>query len=111
VILSQDLRAGVLQIAEQLEDVAMDAPRAPKQFGEMVAGLILAGASELRVLLEVCGKVENPSLRESVFGFAFGNLKLIENEPQLVSVSKTASLDREVLLRVVDERDLAKLLS
>ncbi|KAH9545381.1 hypothetical protein CY35_12G045000 [Sphagnum magellanicum] len=57
VILSQDLRAGVLQIAEQLEDVAMDAPRAPKQFGEMVAGLILAGASELRVLLEVCGKI------------------------------------------------------
>ncbi|CAK9199011.1 unnamed protein product, partial [Sphagnum troendelagicum] len=98
VILSQDLRAGVLQIAEQLEDVAMDAPRAPKQFGEMVAGLILAGASELRLLLEVCGKVEDPSLRESVFGFAFGNLKLIENEPQLVSVSKTASLDREVLL-------------
>jgi translation initiation factor 4G len=111
VILSQDLRAGVLQIAEQLEDVAMDAPRAPKQFGEMVAGLILAGASELRLLLEVCGKVEDPSLRESVFGFAFGNLKLIENEPQLVSVSKTASLDREVLLRVVDEHDLAKLLS
>ncbi|KAH9545380.1 hypothetical protein CY35_12G044900, partial [Sphagnum magellanicum] len=40
VVSRQDLRGGVLQIAEQLEDIAMDAPRAPKKFGEMVAGFL-----------------------------------------------------------------------
>lgn len=35
VISSQDLRGGVLQVAERLEDIAMDAPKAPKQFGKM----------------------------------------------------------------------------
>ncbi|KAH9559266.1 hypothetical protein CY35_06G048400 [Sphagnum magellanicum] len=110
VISSQDLRGGVLQIAEQLEDVAMDAPRAPKQFGEIVAGLILAGASELRLLLEVCGKMEDPLLRKSVFESAFEKFKLIENEPQLVKISNSAS-NREALLKVADESDLAKLLS
>jgi translation initiation factor 4G len=110
VISSQDLRGGVLQIAEQLEDVAMDAPRAPKQFGEMVAGLILAGASELRLLLEVCGKMEDPLLRKSVFESAFEKFKLIENEPQLVTITNSAS-NREALLKVADESDLAKLLS
>ncbi len=64
----QDLRGDVLQIAEQLEDIAMDAPRAPKQFGEMVAGLIWAGASDLRLLLEVCVKIEDPCLKNQSLG-------------------------------------------
>jgi hypothetical protein len=34
----------------------MDALKAPKQFGEMVIGLILLGALEMRLLLEVYGK-------------------------------------------------------
>ncbi len=110
VVSRQDLRGGVLQIAEQLEDIATDAPRAPKQFGGMVAGLIWAEASDLRLLLEVCVKIEDPCLRESVFGFACDELKLLGNKPQLVNVSKTAPLNREALLRVADESDLAKLL-
>jgi hypothetical protein len=72
--------------------------------------LIWAGASDLRLLLEVCVKIEDPCLRESVFGFAFDELKLLGNRPQLVNVSKTAPLNREALLRVADESDLAKLL-
>jgi len=110
VVSRQDMRGGVLQIAEQLEDIAMDAPGAPEQFGEMVAGLFWAGASDLRLLLEVCVKIEDPCLRESVFGFAFNELKLLGNQPQLVNVSKTAPLNSEALLRVADESDLAKLL-
>jgi translation initiation factor 4G len=110
VISKQDLRVGVLQIAEQLEDIAMDAPKAPKQFGEMVAGLILAGASEPQLLLEVCSKMEDPSLRKSVFGFAVDKFKLTENETQLQNVSETTAFNREALLQVKDESDLAKLL-
>jgi hypothetical protein len=36
--------------------------RAPKQFGKMVIGLILLGALEMRLLLEVSGKMEYPFL-------------------------------------------------
>jgi hypothetical protein len=55
-------------------------------------------------------KIEDPCLRESIFGFAFDELKLLGNQPQLVNVSKTAPLNREALLKVADESDLAKLL-
>jgi len=40
----------------------MDALRAPKQFINMVTGLILLGALEMRLLLEVYGKMEDPLL-------------------------------------------------
>lgn len=36
--------------------------RALKQFGKMVIGLILLGTLEMRLLLEVFGKMEDPFL-------------------------------------------------
>lgn len=110
VISSQDLRVGVLQVAEQLEDMAMDAPMAPKQLGGMIAGLILAGASELRLLLEACEKVEDEYPQKDMFAAAMGKFKLKDNEVQVGNVCKNASVDQEALLRVAEISDVAKIL-
>lgn len=110
VVSSQDLRGGVLQVAEQLEDMAMDAPMAPKQLGGMIAGLILAGASELRLLLEACELVEDEYRQMDMFGAAMGKFKLKDNEVQVGNVCKNVSVDQEALLRVAEISDLAKIL-
>lgn len=67
--------------------------RLQSNLGRWVAGLILVGASEPMVLLDVCGKMDDPHLWKSVLMGLHS--KLIENETQLVNVSKTASLNLE----------------
>uniref|UniRef100_A0A7I4AT69 MI domain-containing protein n=1 Tax=Physcomitrium patens TaxID=3218 RepID=A0A7I4AT69_PHYPA len=84
VISSGDLRGGVLMVMEGLEDMAMDAPLAPKQLGSMIAGLVLAGASELRLVQEAVAKLEDEFVQKDVLKGVVNKLK--ENEAQLDEV-------------------------
>jgi translation initiation factor 4G len=110
VISSSDLREGVLLVTEGLEDMAMDAPLAPKGFGGMLAGLVLAGAVELRVVQEAALKLEDEFLQKDVLKAVVEKWKLKENEAQLGEVCRKASVDKEGLLSVAVASDLSKLL-
>jgi translation initiation factor 4G len=108
VVSSEDLRGGVVMVAEGLEDMAMDAPLAPKQLGGMIAGLILSEASEVRLMQEAAAKMEDEFLQKDVLKAVVNKLK--ENEAQVGEVCRKASVDKEGLLSVTVEGDIAKLL-
>lgn len=110
-ISSSDLRGGVLLVTEGLEDLSMDAPLAPKRFGVLLAGLVLSGAAELRLVQEASLKLEDEFLQEDVVKAVVGRLKLKESEAQLGEVCRKSSVDKEGLLSVAGPSDLAKLLS
>lgn len=108
---SSDLRDGVLLVTEGLEDMAMDAPLAPKRLGGMIAGLVLSGACELRLVQEAAMKLEDEFLQKDVLKAVVDKLKEKENEVQLGEVCRTASVDKEGLLGVIVGSDLEKLFS
>lgn len=108
---SADLRGGVLLVTEGLEDMAMDAPLAPKRLGGMIAGLVLSGACELRLVQDAATKLEDEFLQKDVLKAVVDTLKLKENEVQLGEVCRSASVDVEGLLSVTVGSDLEKILS
>jgi translation initiation factor 4G len=109
-ISSLDLRRGVLLVVEGMEDMAMDAPLAPKGFGGMLAGLVLSGAVELGLIQEVAVKLEDEFLQKDVLKAVVGKWKLKENEVQLNEVCRKVSVDKEALWAVSVASDLVKLL-
>lgn len=108
---SSDLRGGVLLVTEGLEDMAMDAPLAPKRLGAMIAGLVLSGACELRLVQEAVTKLEDEFLQKDVVKAVVEKLKEKESEVQLSEVCRNASVDKEGLLSATVGSDLAKLFS
>ncbi|CAI5484375.1 unnamed protein product, partial [Closterium sp. Yama58-4] len=48
------LTAGMLSLAEQLDDLALDVPQAPRFLGEWLGGFVAAGAADFGLLKSVC---------------------------------------------------------
>jgi translation initiation factor 4G len=109
-ISSSDLRGGVLLVTEGMEDMSMDAPLAPKLFGGMLAGLVLSGSVELRLVQEASLKLEDEFLQQDVLKAVVGKWKSKESEVELGEVCRKASVDKEGLLSVAGVSDLAKVL-
>eukprot|EP01018_Ginkgo_biloba_P036005 Gb_34752 [translate_table: standard] len=67
VLSYKSLRNGFLLIAEQCDDLVIDIPFAPKLLGELVGRIVLAGASDLRLLADVIEKVKMVETRRTTF--------------------------------------------
>ncbi|CAN4113254.1 unnamed protein product [Withania somnifera] len=67
VFTSGDLVTGFLNFASLLEDLAMDLPKAPLNFGDIIARLVLAGAFDFKVVNEILKKVTDDLYQKDVF--------------------------------------------
>ncbi|CAM6091252.1 unnamed protein product [Calypogeia fissa] len=108
ILSSEAIRSGFIDSAEQLEDLAVDAPLAPKLMGKLLAGLVLSKAADISLLVEVCKKAEDDYLRRSVLGATFKALLSKSNEGQTVAFFRT--LSREDLSLFGEKSDLSKTL-
>ncbi|KAI5061888.1 hypothetical protein GOP47_0022427 [Adiantum capillus-veneris] len=85
-VLSQgDVRAGIRMVAEQLEDLALDIPMAPKYIGDLVGKASLAGVAELGILVDIIQRIEDPLLKRSVYDAALKTIKLGPNSERLLT--------------------------
>ncbi|KAL5699013.1 hypothetical protein ACHQM5_029975 [Ranunculus cassubicifolius] len=60
VITSRDVGTGCLLYGVMLEDIAIDLPKAPFNFGEIMGKLIVAGCLDFKVVGEILKKIEDP---------------------------------------------------
>ncbi|CAN1223672.1 Eukaryotic translation initiation factor isoform 4G-1 [Linum grandiflorum] len=71
----RDITSGCMLYATMLDDIGIDLPRAPNNFGEIVGKLILSGILEFKSVTEILKKMEDDMYRKSVLDGAVRTVK------------------------------------
>ena len=56
--------------ASLLDDIGIDLPKAPNNFGEIIGKLVLAGGLDFKVVTEILKKVEDDRFQKAIFSSA-----------------------------------------
>ena len=67
VFTARDISSGCLLYGEMIDDIAIDLPKAPNNFGEILGQLILCGGLNFNAVKEVLQKVEDEIFRKLIF--------------------------------------------
>lgn len=70
VLSARDIGTGCMLYGAQLDDIGIDLPKAPNNFGEIIGKLVLAGGLNFSVVKEVLKKMEDEFFRKAVFDAA-----------------------------------------
>lgn len=68
VLVKHDLTTGCIGYGSLLDDIAIDLPKAPNNFGEVMGHLVVTGGIDFKVVEEVLKKMEDDYFRKAVFG-------------------------------------------
>ncbi|XP_008220656.1 PREDICTED: eukaryotic translation initiation factor-like [Prunus mume] len=70
VVTSVDIGTGCLLYGSMLDDIGIDLPKAPTNFGDVIGKLALAGVLDFKVVTQILKKVEDDMFRTAIFGAA-----------------------------------------
>ncbi|XP_054806448.1 eukaryotic translation initiation factor-like [Prosopis cineraria] len=70
ILTARDVGTGFLSFASMLDDIGIDLPKAPNNFGEIIGKLILAGGLDFKVVKEILKKVEDDLFQKAIFDAA-----------------------------------------
>ncbi|KAL1817729.1 eukaryotic translation initiation factor [Daucus carota subsp. sativus] len=74
VLTAIDIQGGCLLYGSNLDDIGIDLPKAPNNFGEIMGKLILAGQLDFKVVEEVLKKMEDNMFQKHVLSAALGTV-------------------------------------
>lgn len=74
VLTSRDIGTGCLLYGSMLDEIGIDLPKAPNNFGEILGKLAVAGGLDFKVVKEVLKKVEDDMYRAAIFGAAMRSI-------------------------------------
>nr|DAD27478.1 TPA_asm: hypothetical protein HUJ06_028946 [Nelumbo nucifera] len=83
---ARDIGTGCLLYASMLDDIAIDLPKAPSYFGDVMAKLVLSGAIDFKVIMEALKKVEDSYFRELIFNAAMNSVSSDPSGKTVLSV-------------------------
>ncbi|KAK4769382.1 hypothetical protein SAY86_027532 [Trapa natans] len=78
VLTPRDLGSGCLLYGSMMDDIGIDLPKAPNNFGEILGRLILAGGIDFKVVKEILLRVEDDLYQKEIFKAA---MKMINSNP------------------------------
>lgn len=87
ILTAGDIGTGCLLFGSLLDDIGIDLPKAPNNFGEIIGKLILAGGLDFKVVREILKKVEDDFFQKAIFDAAIRVIR---------SASGQALLDSQV---------------
>lgn len=70
ILSASDIGTGCLSFGSTLDDIGIDLPKAPSNFGEIIGKLILAGGLDFKVVSEILKKVEDDWFQKAFFDSA-----------------------------------------
>lgn len=70
VLSARDIGTGCMLFASLLDDIGIDLPKAPNNFGEIIGKLLLAGTLDFKVVREILKKVEDDRFQKAIFSSA-----------------------------------------
>ncbi|KAH7281041.1 hypothetical protein KP509_36G027000 [Ceratopteris richardii] len=80
-----DIHAGILLVADQLEDLTVDVPLAPKHLGCLIGKACLDGFVDLELLIDILRKVEDSFYRKSVYDEALKTIRVGPKSDRLMN--------------------------
>lgn len=89
VFTPRDLGTGCILYGAMIDDIAIDLPKAPTYFGEVVGKLIQLGGVDFSVLEEILKKIEDADFRLIIFNAA---IKIIKVDAQTVEIGACQNL-------------------
>uniref|UniRef100_A0A1J3IS27 Eukaryotic translation initiation factor isoform 4G-1 n=1 Tax=Noccaea caerulescens TaxID=107243 RepID=A0A1J3IS27_NOCCA len=92
VVTPKDLASGVSLYGAMLDDIGIDLPKAPNNFGEIVGKLILAGGVDFKLVREIVGKLEDDRFQKAVVDAA---VRIVESSEEGKSVLASQAADIE----------------
>ncbi|KAF8400501.1 hypothetical protein HHK36_013799 [Tetracentron sinense] len=69
-LMAREVGTGCLLYGSMLDDIGIDVPKAPNNFGEVIGNLILAGCLDFKVVKEILKKVEDDRFQKAIFDAA-----------------------------------------
>ncbi|KAG6510261.1 eukaryotic translation initiation factor-like [Zingiber officinale] len=99
VFTPRDLGTGCLLYGAMLDDIAIDLPKAPTYFGEVVGKLILIRGVDFKVLEKVMEKVEDADIRATILAAVMKTIKLSPNGQAVLDAEAEAIRACEQLLQ------------
>lgn len=90
ILTARDIGTGCLLFASLLDDVGIDLPKAPNNFGEIIGKLILAGGLDFKVVREILNKVEDDMFQRAIFDAA---LRVVSSSGQAVLESQASDIE------------------
>ncbi|GMJ15616.1 eukaryotic translation Initiation Factor isoform 4G1 [Hibiscus trionum] len=78
VFTPRDIGTGCLLYGALLDDVAIDLPKAPNNFGEIIGRLVLVGGLDFKEVKEILKKMEDDMFRKAVFDAA---MRIVSSNP------------------------------
>ncbi|KAJ1410334.1 MIF4G-like, type 3 [Sesbania bispinosa] len=70
ILTARDIGTGCLLFGSLLDDIGIDLPKAPSNFGEIIGKLILAGGLDFKVMAEILKKVDDDLFQRAIFDSA-----------------------------------------
>lgn len=98
VVTSVDIGTGCLLYGSMLDDIAIDLPKAPTNFGEVLGKLALAGALDFKVVKQILKTVEDDMFRTAIFGAAKKSITSSPSAQEFLAVQETEVQACESLL-------------
>ncbi|KAL8168373.1 hypothetical protein V2J09_009872 [Rumex salicifolius] len=75
---TKDIAEGCVAYGSLMDDIAIDLPKAPNNFGEIAGQLVLAGGLDFGVLKDVLEKMEDDFFRKAIFNAA---VRVVSSSP------------------------------
>lgn len=79
VVTAKDIGTGCLLYGSLLDDIGIDLPKAPNNFGEIIGKLVLAGGLDFKVVREVLKKMEDDRYQKDVLDAAIRIISYSQN--------------------------------
>ncbi|KAF1867022.1 hypothetical protein Lal_00049449 [Lupinus albus] len=70
ILSGRDIGTGCLLFGSMMDDIGIDLPKAPNNFGEIIGKLILTGGLNFKVVREILKKVEDDRFQKAIFDAA-----------------------------------------
>ncbi|KAF6176491.1 hypothetical protein GIB67_007874 [Kingdonia uniflora] len=90
VLTARDIGTGCLLYGSMLDDIGIDLPKAPTNFGEIMGKLILAGCMDFKVVKEVLKKLEDSMFQRAILD---GTMRAVSSSPSGQAVLGSQSVE------------------
>ncbi|XP_054821552.1 eukaryotic translation initiation factor-like [Prosopis cineraria] len=97
ILTARDIGTGCLLFGSMLDDIGIDLPKAPNNFGEIIGKLILAGGLDFKVVREILKKVEDDLFQKAIFDAAIRIISSASGQALLDSQASDIEACRGVL--------------
>ncbi|KAF1887593.1 hypothetical protein Lal_00040647 [Lupinus albus] len=97
ILSARDIGTGCLWFGSMLDDIGIDLPKAPNNFGEITGKLILAGGLDFKVVREILKKVEDGRFQKAIFDTAVQVITTASAQAVLDSQASDIEACRSVL--------------